>query len=117
MAVTTKILIMIAPRTFNWCKTTIIKNPNSANNTVGCLISPKPTKVAWLSTMIPAFFSAISARNKPIPPPIANLSDIGIALTIASRILKKLIARKTRPETKTAAKAVCHGTPIPIQTE
>ena len=112
-----KILMIIAPRTLKWCITTTIKKPKSASMTEGCLRSPKPTKVAGLSTIIPAFFNATSARNKPIPPPIANFNDIGIAFTIASRILNILIAINTRPETNTAANAVCQGTPIPIHTE
>ena len=117
MPVITKILMIIAPRTLNWCITTIIKKPNNVNNTVGFLRSPKPTSVAGLSTIMPEFFKATKARNKPIPPPMANFNDIGIALTMASRILNILIAIKIKPDTKTAAKAVCHGTPIPKHTE
>ena len=84
---------------------------------MGCFKSPKPTKVAGLSTITPAFLSAIKARNKPIPPPMANFNDMGMALTMASRILNMLMAMKIIPDTKTAAKAVCQGTPMPKQTE
>jgi len=35
--------------------------------------------VAGLSTTIPAFLRPIIARNKPIPAPIPNFRDFGIA--------------------------------------
>ena len=68
-------------------------------------MSPKPTKVAGLSTTTPAFFKPMIARNKPIPAPTPNFIDLGILLMIyflAGVILKPI---NTIPAINTAASA------------
>ena len=76
------------------------------------------SKVASLPTITPAFFSAISAKNRPMPAAIAIFKLIGSALTSNSRTLKKLNKIKITPDTNTAASAICQVTPgMPITTE
>ena len=74
----------------------------------GKLVSlPWVTRVAGWATTMPAFLSAISARNRPMPAAIAILSDIGMALTIHSRIGSTLMMKKMTPEMKTQPSATC----------
>ena len=77
--VVARILITIAPGIFNLSKAIINVNVNKANKTGADFKSPNPTKVAGLSTTIPAFLRPIIARNNPIPAPIPNFKDLGIA--------------------------------------
>ena len=60
-----------------------------------------------MPTTMPAFLSAISARNKPMPAAIAILSDLGMALTIHSRIGSTLMMKKMTPEMNTQPSATC----------
>ena len=110
------ILITIAPGIFNLSKAIIKVNVNSANKTGADFKSPSPTRVAGLSTTIPAFFNPIIARNNPIPAPIPNFKDLGIALIKYALNGDMLIIKNKIPEQKTAANACCHVNPIPKTT-
>ena len=91
-------------------------NVNNANKTGADFKSPNPTKVAGLSTTIPAFLRPIIARNKPIPAPIPNFRDFGIAFIRYALHGDKLISKNKIPEQKTAANACCHEKPSPKTT-
>ena len=54
---------------------------------------------------MPAFLSAISVMNRPMPTATAFLIETGIALKIASRTGVTDSARKIRPSTNTASSA------------
>ena len=58
--------------------------------------SPRPTRVAGLSTTMPAFFRAISARKKPMPAEMPKRRDMGMLLMIHSRIRNRLSRKKIR---------------------
>lgn len=71
------------------------------------LRSPCFTSVALSPMTMPAFFSAIRPRNRPMPAAIAIFSDLGMALTIHSRTGSTLITRKITPEMNTQPSATC----------
>ena len=77
--VVAKILITIAPGILSLSRAIIKIKVSKASNTGADFKSPNPTKVAGLSTTIPAFFNPIIAKKRPIPAPIPNLRDLGIA--------------------------------------
>ncbi len=51
-----------------------------------------------------------------MPAPMPSLREIGMALMSHSRIRKMLIRKKPTPERKTAPRAVCQGTCMPLTT-
>ncbi|MPN13628.1 hypothetical protein SDC9_160950 [bioreactor metagenome] len=97
----------IEPFIFLLMSIAVRKSPNIAKRVFGAVKSPKPTNVAGLATMIPAFLNPISAIINPIPPLTACLRDMGIESIIISLILVRVISINTKPEMKTAAKACC----------
>ena len=116
MIVVAKILKTIAPGTLSLSRPIIKIKVRRANNTGADFKSPKPTKVAGLSTTIPAFFKPIIAKNNPIPAPIQNFNDLGMALIRYALNGEMLIIKNKIPEHKTAANACCHVKPIPNTT-
>ena len=116
MAVIVRMVRIIAPLTRKCPKATTIAKPASTKSAAGWWMSPSFTKVASLATMMPEPLSAISDRNSPIPAAIDIFKPIGSAFTSISRTLKKLNKIKMMPETNTAPKATCQGTPMPLTT-
>ena len=114
--VTTTMPIRIAPLTFRRSSVTISRKPNTAISACGLCRSPAVTMVAGLATTRPALFSAISARNRPMPTVMAVRSECGMPLTIISRNPSTLTSTNRQPEMNTAPSADCHGTPIPSTT-
>ncbi|MNN65201.1 hypothetical protein D3C81_1806830 [compost metagenome] len=110
--VTARMPISTAPRTFNDSRPTIRKKPRVARIGAGCLRSPRPTRVAGLSTTIPALCSAISARNKPIPAAMAERSGSGMLFTIHSRIRKIDNRKNITADRNTAPSATCQVWPM-----
>ena len=83
----------------------------------GRLVSfPTVTKVAGWSTTTPAVFNPINPKKRPIPAAMASFCDLGMLLIIHALTGKILRIKNKIPETKTAARAICHLTPIPITT-
>ena len=74
--------MIIDPGTPRLSKIAIIANPTAANITGIELTSPKPTKVAGLSTTTPAFFNPIIAKNNPMPAPTPNFILFGMLFII-----------------------------------
>ena len=68
-------------------------------------ISPRATRVASLFTIMPDDVRPTRVIKSPIPTETAFLSDIGIEVNIASRMLKKLITIKMIPSKNTAVSA------------
>ena len=64
---TAKIPMIIEPGIPLLSNTAIIPKPTAANITGIDATSPSVTRVAGLSTTIPAFFRPMIARNNPIP--------------------------------------------------
>ncbi|MCY1440365.1 hypothetical protein D9M71_566370 [compost metagenome] len=110
--VTARMPISTAPRTFMDSRATIRKKPKVARIGAGCERSPRPTRVAWLSTTMPALCRAISARNRPIPAAIAERSGSGMLLTIHSRMRKIDSRKKHTAEMNTAPRATCQVWPM-----
>ena len=112
MAVTTRIPISTAPVTLRASRATIRMKPRVARIGAGLVRSPMPIRVAGLSTTMPAFCRAISARNRPIPAAIAERSGRGMLLMIHSR-MRKIDSRKNMvAEMNTAPSATCQLWPM-----
>ncbi len=69
---------------------------------------PNETKVAGEETMMPAFFRPMNAMNMPMPTEMACRRLKGMALRIASRMLRNVMSRKTMPSTSMMASDCCH---------
>ena len=96
------------PRTI---KTTVKTKPKIASNVLPADKSPKPTNVASLLTMIPAFRKPINVMNKPIPAPTAYYNSAGMASMMVSRTPLNERTIKMSPENNTPVNAVCQGIP------
>ena len=109
--------IIIAPGIFFESRATIVNKPIRAS--IGAALDRLPvvTKVEVLACTIEAFWSAIKARNNPMPAVIACLRFFGIELMIQSLIGRRLMIRNKQPERKTVARAVCQECPIPMTME
>ena len=83
----------------------IIAKPTAASITGIELTSPRPTKVAGLSTTTPAFFKPMIAKNKPMPAPTPNFILFGILLIIHWRAGVIDNIRNAIPAINTAASA------------
>ena len=115
----------ILPFTFLMTRTEVIRTPKIARNTViptSCMVPPSTasreknsTRVAPPTTIL-AFCSPINAIKKPIPTDTAFFRLVGMELKIASRILNRDSRMKITPSTNTAARAACHGYPMPMTT-
>ena len=105
MMLTANIPIMIAPGIFLLSRIAITAKPRPANNTGQLEMSPSPTRVAGLSTTIPAFLKPIMARNNPMPAPTPSFILLGIELIIyfLAGVTDNTI--NTIPATNTAASA------------
>ena len=106
-AVTAMIPIITAPVILRKDRAQISTKPPKNNRLSATFTSPRPTRVAGLSITMPAFFSAMSARKKPMPAEMPKRRDMGMLLMIHSRTLKILSRKKIKPEMKTAPKATC----------
>ena len=86
---------------------TIIEiNAPAANKVIGLERSPNPIIVGLFDgTVTPIILKPIIARNRPIPAPIPNFRDFGIALSNHARIGVKDIIKKSTPATRTAPSA------------
>ena len=115
--VTTIMPINNAPLTLKQVSAAIKNNP-AIDSKAGILFLklPSATVVASLLTIMPALNSPIKVINKPIPAEIPIFNDLGIVLTIISRMLVKVKTINITPSTKTAASATFQLTPIPITT-
>ena len=107
MIVVTRIPIRIPPFTLYAVRIAVTTKPMNATIAV-LLVMLRPTSVAPLSTMIPAFWRPMNAIKRPIPTPIAFLRFAGIELTIASLTLNAVRIRKMTPSQKIAVSANCH---------
>ena len=101
----TRIPITMAPGILRLLSTAMMMNPRPASNTGNEATSPSPTKVAGLSTMIPAFSKPMIARNSPIPAPIPSFMLFGIELMMYFRAGLTERMMNTTPATNTAVKA------------
>ncbi|MCY1529890.1 hypothetical protein D9M68_650610 [compost metagenome] len=110
--VTARMPIITAPVTRRASRPTMMKKPSTARIGSGLLRSPRPTRVAGLSTTIMASFSAISARNRPMPAAMAERSARGMLLMIHSRMRKIEIRKNMHAERNTAPSATCQVCPM-----
>ena len=83
----------------------IAAKPTAASITGIEVTSPKPTRVAGLSTTIPAFLRPIIARKRPIPAPTPNFILFGILLIIQALAGVTDSNKNARPAINTAARA------------
>ena len=98
---------MIASRT--QIPASFIVAPSTASSENSCTSVAPPTTIF-------AFCRPINAIKNPIPTDTAFFRFIGIELKIASLTLNTDSTMKIRPSTNTAARAACHGYPIPMTT-
>ncbi|MNN66142.1 hypothetical protein D3C81_1816990 [compost metagenome] len=104
--------IITAPVMRRASRPTIRKKPRMARIGSGLVRSPRPTRVAGLATTMAASFSAISARNRPMPAAIAERSSRGMLLMIHSRMRKIEIRKNMHAERNTAPSATCQVWPM-----
>ena len=97
--------MMMAPGTARRSSATIAIKPALASNAAGAFKSPSVTSVSALAATMPASFSAMIPRNKPIPAEIAIFCDGGMASMIHDRMRVTLRIRKRHPERNTAPSA------------
>ena len=108
--------IRMLPLTRLTCRAAMTTRPNRATrggNTVVARSAPsfhaaklaRPTRVPALATTIPALFMPMMVMNRPIPAVIADLTDSGIASTIAIRIPVTVRTRQMIPDSRTMARA------------
>jgi hypothetical protein len=109
--------IRIAAPTRRATRIAISTSPAAASSTCGSEDLPSPTKVAGLATIILALRSPTKAMNRPMPAAVPCFRQSGISLTMCSRTLVSVSNRKSRPDSNTTPRAVCHGTPRPITIE
>lgn len=93
------------PGTFIAKSTTVKMIPATARRTMGLVKSLRVTKVASLSTIMPALFKPIKAMKRPIPLGIAFFKFDGMDFNIASLTLKKEKIINKIPSKNTAVKA------------
>ena len=97
-----------APGTFFITSTEVMMMPIMPSKAVPWVMSPMLTKVAALSTMMPAFFSPMKAMKSPIPAPMARFSVAGMASTMSVRIFVAVMRMKRMPSMRMAVSANCH---------
>ena len=97
------------PRTFFTTSTDVTARPIIASSGLPEVISPNDTSVESLLLMIPAFCRPMKAMKRPIPAPMAFLSEAGMAFTMASRRFVSVRITKMIPSMNTAVRANCHG--------
>ena len=116
MMVVAMIPISRAPGTLRMTRMPVITRPMTDRSPAPEVTSPRSTSVAGLSMTIPPPLRPIRAMKRPIPAPIAFLSDRGRAFTIASRTFVRVSTMNMRPSMRTAVRANCHEYPMPRQT-
>ena len=116
MMAVTRIPIRIPPRTWSMTSVQEITRPMTASRPVPWQTSPRATSVESLFTIRPAFCRPMKAMNRPIPAPMACLSESGIALRIQVRTFVSVRTTKMRPSIRTAVRANCQEWPIVRQT-
>src|SRR3984893_9985260 len=102
-----RMAMIIAPGTASRSSATITRKPAQANRVAGFFRLPRVTRVSGLAATIPASFSAMMPRKRPIPAEIAIFCDKGMASTIQERIRVRLRIRNNTPEMNTAPSATC----------
>ena len=105
-----------APLTFLTSSTAVNTRPMIPNRAGPDVISPSPSSVTSLFTIIRAFCRPMKEMNRPIPAPMACFKVSGMALTIFSRRLETVSRIKMIPSIKTAVSANCQVYPIVRQT-
>ncbi len=105
--VTASMLSRIAPKTLRWLSTAIIRKHTAASRAVGSPNEPMVSRVAGLSTTMPAVFRPISPRNRPTPAPMAKRRLMGMLLSNHSRMRDRLMIMNNTPEMNTAPRAIC----------
>ena len=79
-------------------------------------MSPSATSVPGESTTMPLHCRPISAISRPMPTPIACLSESGTAVITRSRRPMPAVTMKMLPAMATAPSAIGHGVPCPTTT-
>ena len=90
-----------------WLSTAIIRKHTAASSAVGSPNEPMVSRVAGLSTTMPAVFRPISPRNRPTPAPMAKRRLMGMLLSNHSRMRDRLMIMNSTPEMNTAPRAIC----------
>ncbi|MCY1549931.1 hypothetical protein D9M68_861370 [compost metagenome] len=106
-AVTASMLKRMAPNTLRWLSTAISRKQAAASRAEGSPKEPMVSRVAGLSTTIPAVFRPIRPRNRPTPAPMAKRKLIGMLFSSHSRIFDRLMIMNSTPERNTAPRAIC----------
>ena len=96
-----------APATLRAARPTMAMNPAKVAAGPNETKSPKDTRVASSSTMMPALRRPTSAMNKPMPAAMPSFRLRGIASTSHWRTGSTLKTTNSTPERNTAPKAVC----------
>ena len=104
---------MIAPGTRRTVSTIATAMPPSAMSGGPAVRSAMPIPVAGSLTTIPPSRSPISVMKRPMPTPIASLSDSGTACMIASRSPARTSTTASTPSITTTAMPTCQGRPRP----
>ena len=106
-AVVMRIPQRIPPRILAITRPEVMRRPTMASIAVPLVISPRPTSVESLCTMIPAFCIPMKAMNRPIPAPMDFLRVPGMALSSQLRILVTVRMMNRIPSSRTAVRANC----------
>ena len=96
-----------APLTLSASSPPVMKKAMIASTAVGSERSPRPTRVAGLSTMMPQFLRPMKAMKRPMPALIAFFISEGIAFTMSSRTLVSVRSMKISPSMRMAVRANC----------
>ena len=100
---------MTAPRCRRATSTAATRMPAVAISGGPAVRSPSPIPVAGLLTTTPASRRPTSVMNRPMPTPIASLSDIGTASMIAVRRPVSTRITAITASMTTTARPTCHG--------
>ena len=110
--VMTRMPIRMAPGTLSPSSEAMMKKPRMASSGPVVLRWPSWTKVASLAMTMPELFSAMIARNKPMPAAIALRMECGMPAISQLRIPVTVRSRKIKPEMNTAPSACCQVKPM-----
>ena len=114
--VVARMAMMMAPGTRLASSATMTMKPHTARMTDGAVSAPSVTSVAGWATTMPAFFSAMMPRNRPMPAEIAIFRLRGMALMTHSRTGRMVRMMNSTPDRNTAPSATCHVCPMPSTT-
>ena len=116
MIAVTRMPIRMLPLTFRMTRAPVMTIPMMPSRAAPWVMSPRETRVESLFAMIPAFCRPMKAMNRPIPAPMACLSESGIAFRIQERTFVSVRMMNRRPSRNTAVRANCQECPIVRQT-